>query len=96
MDKILFDKQRIIYIDATPDENYVLRILRAYRQDCNIHSSIGINDEQDSFTKMLNEMQDKRKIILDKAIEIFENENKNIFECWKDNEKFKDRINYPK
>ena len=28
------NKQPIIHIDATPDEEYVLRILKTYRENC--------------------------------------------------------------
>jgi hypothetical protein len=63
-------EQPILHVDATPDENYPLRILQAYRRMCDgkwSASSVGV-DETNPLIKALNDMQDKRAKILDKAI----------------------------
>ena len=60
------------HIDGTPDGNYALRILRAYRQACNTKWIIeGENVEKlRALYDAMNEHQDLRAKELDKAIEI--------------------------
>ena len=59
-------QQPVQFIDATPDEEYPLRILRAYRENCNCKWS---SDTENALIKAMNEMNDKRAEILDRAIE---------------------------
>jgi hypothetical protein len=60
------------YVDATPDENYPLRILQAYRDDCDVlWSSTSLFEdveENNPVMDALNNMQKARAKILDKAI----------------------------
>lgn len=59
-----------MFVDATPDEDYPIRILRAYRQRCFekwATSTDGSCDNQ--IYQLMNEAQDKRLVIIDKAIE---------------------------
>lgn len=61
------------YIDATPDEEYAIRILKAYRKDCDyIWSSSSDNITHEPLIEMLNDAQKKRAEILDKAILLLE------------------------
>ena len=50
-----------LHVDATPDDGYPLRILRAYRENCDIMWS-------DNFWSDTNAAQRKRAEILDRAI----------------------------
>jgi len=70
------NRQEYKFIDATPDENYPLRILKAYRKDCDfIWSSSSSEIKEDSpLIKAMNDAQHKRAEVLDKAIRILENE----------------------
>lgn len=54
------------FIDATPDGNYALRILRAYRYDCDLRWE---GQPETEFIRLMNELQDKRTEELDRAIE---------------------------
>ena len=69
-------QEPIIGIDATPNEEYPLRILRTYRENCNCRfsstSSSGEDEELDPFCKVMNEACEKRARFLDVAIEILE------------------------
>ena len=57
------------HIDATPDEGYPLRILRAYRADCDARwADTSDGDVGNPLTVALNEMQDQRAVVLDRAI----------------------------
>jgi len=59
------------HIDATPNEHYPLRILRAYRADCNGRwADTSYGHAGGPLTIALNEMQDRRAAILDKAIAV--------------------------
>ena len=61
----------IRFVDATPDEDYPLRILRAYRENCNckfVSSLDSIGEEINPALKAMNEANDKRAEILDRAI----------------------------
>jgi len=65
------EKQEILFIDATPDENYPIRILEAYRERCNYKwstTSGGVDEGGNTLMKSMNDAQDKRAEILDKAI----------------------------
>jgi hypothetical protein len=61
-------QQAIMHVDATPDEGYPLRILRAYRENCNCRWATTTDGAMDALCGMMNEMCDKRAAILDKAI----------------------------
>jgi hypothetical protein len=52
-------------VDATPDEEYPLRILRAYRENANV---LWKREPPDVVFEMMNEDQRKRAAILDRAI----------------------------
>lgn len=59
----------VMYIDATPNEEYPLRILRAYRENCNCRWT---SELENPLINMMNEMCEQRAEILDKAISILE------------------------
>lgn len=63
------NKQSIMHIDATPDKEYVLRILKAYRENCDCKWTSNLDNKVIEET---NKMQDKRAKLLDQAIEILE------------------------
>ena len=77
--------QSILWVDATPDEDYPLRILKAYRHQCDYKLSSTTNpciDETSILCIAMNEMQNKRAAILDKAIALLEHEKPS--EVWDD------------
>lgn len=64
-------EQSIIIVDATPDEEYPLRILKAYRQNCNAQWGDTTNPDSpvaNPLLKIMNEHNNKRADILDRAI----------------------------
>ena len=65
-------QQPILYIDETPDRDYVLRILRAYRENCNCRWSDTTEgtETENPLLKMMNEHCEQRAKLLDKAIQI--------------------------
>lgn len=65
-----FTEQAVEYIDATPDDNYPMRILQAYRQrcDCQWAEDTDGGEVKNPLLKSMNEMNNKRAEILDKAI----------------------------
>ena len=67
-------QQPIIHVDATPDEDYQLRILRAYRQncDCMFAEDTSGNEPTNPILKQMNEDNRKRAEILDKSIALLE------------------------
>ena len=69
-------QQPIEHVDATPDNDYPLRILKAYRKncDCKWSRNAGNVDVDDSLIETMNRFNDERAKILDKAIIILENE----------------------
>ena len=67
-------QQSIIHIDGTPDDNYVLRILLAYRKNCNCKWEVtGFTDNEKLIYDAMNDHQDQRAKLLDDAIEILQN-----------------------
>lgn len=59
------------HIDATPNDGYPLRILRAYRADCDMRWSLSTTNGGQDATPLMeksNIMQDQRAAILDTAI----------------------------
>jgi len=66
-------QQPIQHIDATPDEDYALRILRAYRENCNVMWSVSSDkDLENPLFEMMNQHNIDRAKILDKAIELLQ------------------------
>ena len=66
-------QQPIEYVNGTPDEGYPLRILRAYRENCNcMWSESSTEKVLDPLLQLMNETQAKRAEILDRAIAILE------------------------
>lgn len=64
-------KQKILYIDATSDNSYPLRILQAYRENCNMKWEVhGLSKNKKTIYDMMNKHQDERAEILDKAIAV--------------------------
>ena len=61
-----------LYVDATPDKEYPLRILKAYRQDCDCKWASDTDGTlpDNPILKMMNEHNDQRAKYLDKAIRI--------------------------
>ena len=65
------------HIDATPNEGYPIRILRIYRADCDMRwADTSDGDVGNPLMVALNEMQDKRAVILDWAIAALAGEEK--------------------
>lgn len=64
----------VLYIDATPDEGYVLRILRAYRENCNCRWAENTGGEEgiNPVLVLMNKHQEERAKLLNKAIAILE------------------------
>ena len=59
----------LLHVDATPDGDYALRILQAYRANCNCKYVVhGMSEEDTKFWGMMNEIQDQRAVVLDMAI----------------------------
>ena len=67
-------QQPILFVDGTPNEDYPLRILRVYRQNCDCfwaESSSG-NEPQNPLLILMNDHNRQRAEILDRAIEVLE------------------------
>lgn len=68
-------QEPIMNIDGTPDDGYALRILQAYRENCNCRWS-STNDpeteEKNTLLIYMNNLQDERAKLLDRAIRILE------------------------
>ena len=67
-------QQPILYIDGTPNADYPIRILRAYRENCNCiwaDTTEGKGSEN-PMLKMMNEHNEQRAKLLDKAIALLE------------------------
>ncbi len=71
-------QQAVMHIDCTPDDDYPLRILRVYRQhcDCQWAEDTEGRETENPLLKMMNEANDKRARILNKAITKLEKEAK--------------------
>jgi len=64
-------KQEILYVDATPDCRYPLRILQAYRENCIMKWEVhGLSKKEKAVYDIMNKHQDERAEILDKAIAV--------------------------
>ena len=64
-------QEPIIHVDCTPDDEYPLRILRAYRERCNVRWE-ATGSVSSEVCDLINEHCEQRAIILDKAIAILE------------------------
>lgn len=61
------------FIDATPDGNYALRILRYYRATCDEKWEVhGLSEDERRIYDLMNEHQDQRAEELDEAIAVLE------------------------
>ena len=61
------------HVDATPDADYPLRILRAHRQRCDCRWVMsGLDDATTQVYEQMNKDQEERAAILDDAIECLE------------------------
>ena len=62
--------QAIQYVDGTPNEDYPLRILRSYRQQCDCMWAESITGEEplNPLLKMMNDQNRHRGEILDRAM----------------------------
>lgn len=66
-------QEPIEHVDAYPDEDYPLRILRAYRENCNVRWEVsGLSPERTRVWDVMNEAQEERAKILDRAIAMLE------------------------
>lgn len=65
-----FSQQPILNVDLTPDEELPLRILQAYRENCNCRWSDTTDGggTENPTLKLMNEHCEQRAEILDKAI----------------------------
>lgn len=71
MDLPKITQEPILHVDATPDEEYPLRILKAYREICDCEFSESTNRGGQIISpliKAMNEHNEKRAEILDRAI----------------------------
>lgn len=67
-------QQAIEYVDGTPDKHYPIRILQAYRENCNCKWATNTTGECDNpLFELMNEHCDQRAKILDEAIKILRN-----------------------
>ena len=67
-------QEPVMFVDATPNESYPLRILRAYRQhcDCQWAESTDGGEPSNPLLRQMNEDNRVRAQILDKAIRVLE------------------------
>lgn len=69
-------KQPILQVDCTPNKEYPLRILRAYRQQCDCKWSDTTDGDktENPLLVWMNKHCEQRAKILDKAIRLLEEE----------------------
>ena len=72
-----FTQEPIIHVDATPDKEYPLRILRAHRENCNVKWVCAVDEKLNTHPLLvrMNKACDKRAEFLDRAIKILEGKN---------------------
>ena len=64
-----YTQQPILHVDLTPDDDLPLRILQAYRENCNCKWSTDTEGNCDNpLFALINQHCDERAEILDKAI----------------------------
>lgn len=67
-------QQPIVHVDVTPDEGLPLRILMAYRENCNVRwEAHGLDEASSRIYDMMNADCEHRAEILDRAIAILGN-----------------------
>lgn len=59
-------KQPVMYVDGTPDKDYPLRILEAYRKNCDVRWVS--QDTDNELFAIMNEHCEQRAQVLDQAI----------------------------
>lgn len=69
----------IEHVDATPDDGYPIRILKAYRENCDVKWSNNTSNNDARVFAEMNKHQDERAKILDRAIKILEYNNSGTF-----------------
>lgn len=62
-------QEPILHIDSIPDIYYPLRILMAYRENCNCKF---VSDLDNEVVRLMNEANERRALLLDKAIELLD------------------------
>lgn len=62
-------REPLVFVDSTPNEGYVLRILAAHRENCNCK---WVSTEPNPTVDVMNAACDKRAVLLDKAIALLE------------------------
>jgi len=65
-------QEPIIHVNATPDEGYPLRILRAYRENCNREWVSETDKPLNPLLEQMNKYCRQRAVILDAAIAVLE------------------------
>ena len=62
-------QQPIMHVDVTPDEGLPLRILEAYRENCNVRWEVhGLGEGENQLYDTMNADCERRAEILDRAI----------------------------
>ena len=80
----LINKDRLdeVWVDSTPDGNYAIRILRAFRLRCDAYYRVtGVSEERQQMYDLLNQLQKERAAELDQAIELLSSPRPNL-EVW--------------
>ena len=62
-------KEPLLHVDMTPGPDLALRLLRAYRHNCDVK---WVSNEPNALLDMMNEHCDQRAKALDRAIKILE------------------------
>lgn len=72
-------KEPLMYVDMTPDDDLPLRILKAYRENCDCKWATDLVGNCDnSILQVMNEHAEQRAKILDKAIVLLEKGGINV------------------
>ena len=71
-------QESIMHIDSTPNDDYPLRILRAYKANCDVKWSDNTTSNENTkplnpLLQMMNDHCNERATILDDAIKVLEN-----------------------
>ena len=75
-------QQPVQHVDGTPDLSYPVRILRAYRQECDSRWEVsGLDEAATPVYRMMNAHCLQRAIILDRAIAILEHNERSLDEA---------------
>ena len=66
-------QQPIMHIDGTPDAAYPVRILRTYREQCNVRWEVqGLDEAKTLIYETMNQHQRERAALLDVAIRVLQ------------------------